>query len=258
MKRILIGIASALAVAASGAGVAFAQDDGPPNFVPVEMQVCNYHDGKDSGDLDDALDDMLEWMEDNDSAPYAAWILNKFFAAADREFDFLYLGAWPNGSTMGTDIAHYLSTAGDAIAAYADVADCPASFLFASLNVKEPPESDGQGDGFVVTMSDCSVADGRKTADAIGAMREYGAYRDANGSPGGTYLWFPAYGGGAAEFDFKLVNTHASVEAFGNNYQWIVENAAYLKQAELMDGLVDCDVARAYAGDTIVNTMVGN
>ena len=63
MKRILFSIASALAVAVSSVGVTFAQDDGPPNFVPVEMQVCNYNDGKDSGDLDAALDDMVEWME---------------------------------------------------------------------------------------------------------------------------------------------------------------------------------------------------
>lgn len=222
------------------------------------MRVCIYNDDKDSDDLDDAMGEMVEWMQGNDSAPYAAWTLNKFFTAADREFDFLCLGAWPNGSTMGKDISHYLSSAGDAIVAYGDVADCPTSFLFASLNVKEPPETDGQGDGFVVTMSDCRVAEGRKTADAIVAIREYGAYRDANGSPGGTYLWFPAYGGGAAEFDFKMVNTHASLEAFGDNYQWIVENAAYLKQGELLDGLVNCDVARAYAGDTVVNTIAGN
>jgi hypothetical protein len=115
---------------------------------------------------------------------------------------------------------------------------------------------DGQGDGFILTMSDCKVAEGRKTADAIDAVRAYGEYRDANGSPGGTYLFFPVFGVAAdAGFDFKLLNSYASVEAFGNNYQWIVENAAYLKSAELMDGLLECDTARAYAGDTVVNTI---
>lgn len=258
MKRILFSIASAIAVAISGVSVTLAQDGGPPNFVPVEMQVCNFNDGKDGDDLQNAMDEMVDWMEKSDSAPYAAWTLSKFFVAPNLEFDFLYLGAWPNGSTMGKDTAHYRSSAADAIAAFDDVAECPGTFLYASLNVKQPPENDGQGDGFVVTMSDCTVADGRKTEDAIAAIRAYGAYRDANGSPGGTYLWFPAYGGGTAVFDFKMVNTHASMEAFGNNYQWIVENAAYRKQGELLDGLVDCDVARAYAGDTVVNTMAGN
>lgn len=258
MRKLFISIIAAIVVAFSGGSISYAQDDGPPNFVPLEMQACTYKDRKDSDDFDDAMDRMTKWMEDNDAAPYAAWRLNKFYTGADREFDFLYLGAWPNGSTMGQDIAHYLATAGDAIEAYDEVADCQSNLMFASLNVKAPPESDGQGDGFVLTMSDCNVADGRKTADAIAAVRAYGEYRDANGSPGGTWLLFPAFGGGQAEFDFKLVNGHSSVEAFGNSYQWIVENAAYLKQGELFEGLLECDVARAYLGDTIVNTMTQN
>ena len=128
--------------------------------------------------------------------------------------------------------------------------------MFASLNIKAAPENAGDND-FVLTMSNCTVAEGRKTSDATAAMRAYGEYRDANGSPGGSWLWFPAYGGGASQdgFDFKLVNSHAGTEGFGNHYQWVVENAAYLKQGELMDGLVSCDVARAYAGDTIIDTM---
>jgi hypothetical protein len=260
MRKILISIAALTIVAFSGISMSFAQDDGPPNFVPVEMQACNYADGKDAGDFEDAMDDMVKWMEDNDGAPYAAWTLSKFYTDPSREFDFLYMGAWPNGSTMGQDQAHYFATAKDEMAAFSDAADCGgSSALYASLEVKAPPESDGQGDGFILTMSDCKVAEGRKTADAIGAVRAYGEYRDANGSPGGTYLFFPAFGVAAdvadAEFDFKLLNSYASVEAFGNNYQWIVENAAYLKSGELMDGLLECDTPRAYAGDTVVNTI---
>jgi len=259
MRKILISIAAAVVVACSGISITFAQDNGPPNFIPLEMQACNYEDGKDSDDLDDAMEEMVDWMEKEEGDPYAAWILSKVHTDPSREFDFLYLGAWPNGSTMGRDMAHYFATAGDAIAAYGEVADCGGSSLYASLMVKEPPESDGQGDGFMVTMSDCTIADGRKTSDAIAAAREFGAYRDANGSPGGTYLWFPAYGVPADNpFDFKMVNTYASVEAFGNFYQWFVEHAAYTKRDELMDGLLECDVPRSYAGDTVVNTLPRN
>ena len=143
------------------------------------------------------------------------------------------------------------------MAAFSDAADGGgSSALYGSLEVKAPPESDGQGDGFMLTMSDCKVAEGRKTADAIDAVRAYGEYRDANGSPGGTYLLFPVFGVPAdAEFDFKLLNSYASIEAFGNNYQWVVENAAYLTHGELMDGLLVCDTPRAYSGDTVVNTI---
>ena len=98
----------------------------------------------------------------------------------------------------------------------------------------------------------------KNLSDAIAAMEAYAAYRDANGSPGGTYLWFPVMGGGEEDFDFKAVDSFASIEAYGNYYQWSVENAAYLKSGELFDGLLDCDVSRGYVGDTIVNTMTGN
>lgn len=255
MKKNFVSMFTTVLVFAAGSGIAIAQDDGPPNFVPVEMQVCNYEDGMDGDDLEDALDEMVDWMEENDGDPYAAWILRKYYAGPDREFDYIYLGAWPNGSTMGRDSAHYIDTASDAIEAFGEVADCNGSFLYGSLEVKAPPESDGQTDGFILTFSDCKVSGNRSTGNAIAAVREYSAYRDANGSPGGTYLLFPAYGGGAGDFDFKLVNSYPSIQAFGDNFQWIVENAAYTTSEQMMGGVMDCDTARVYIGDTVVNTI---
>ena len=51
MRKILISIAALTIAAFSGISMSFAQDDGPPNFVPVEMQACNYADGNDPGDF---------------------------------------------------------------------------------------------------------------------------------------------------------------------------------------------------------------
>jgi hypothetical protein len=258
MKKYLISIAVSIAISLSGISLSFAQDGGPPNFVPVEMQVCNYRDGKDRDDLDKSLNEMTAWMADNDSEPYAGWIVEKWITGGTQEFDFLFLNAWPNGSTMGKDITEYGATAGDAIEAFNDVAECPATLLLGSLTVKEPPEGASDADDFVLTITDCNVADGRKVQDAISAVREYSAYRDANGSVGGTYLWFPVLGGGDEEFNFKLVNSYASIQAYGDSYQWNIENASYMKRRELSEGLLDCNVARAYVGDTIINTMTGN
>ncbi len=78
MRNILISLAAAIVVAISGVTITFAQDDGPPSFVPVEMQVCNYRDGKDSGNLDKAMREMTDWMAANDSAPYAGWKFEKW------------------------------------------------------------------------------------------------------------------------------------------------------------------------------------
>ncbi len=59
-------------------------------------------------------------------------------------------------------------------------------------------------------------------------------------------------------FDFKLASSYASIEAFGNNFQWNRDQQAYLKRGELFNGLLDCDVARSYTGSTIVNTLPDN
>jgi len=253
MRKILLTIAASLLVTLSGAGLAVAQD--VPNLVPIEVQVCSYRDGKDSGDYDKAMDKMTEWMGENDAQPYAAFKLDPFYAG-NQEFDFVYLGVWSSGTSMGKDIAQYRASAGDAIEASEDVVDCAGSNLMTSLNVMR---TDGAApESFVLTVTDCNVADGRSVRDAIGALTEYGEYRAATGSPGNMWVWFPSYGSGDEDFDFKLASSYAGIEGFGNNFQWNRDNQAYIKRRELFSGLLDCNVARSYVGNMIVNTLPAN
>ena len=79
MRKLAISTLAAVAVTLSGISVSFAQDDGPPNFTPVEMSACTYKDRQDRDDLDSANARMIRWMEDNNSEPYAGWILEKLF-----------------------------------------------------------------------------------------------------------------------------------------------------------------------------------
>jgi hypothetical protein len=156
---------------------------------------------------------------------------------------------------MGRDITQYRATAADEIEAFEEVAECPANLLYASLNTKAPPEGDLQASDVIITMSDCKVAEGRKTSDAMAAVRKYGEYRTENGSAGGTWLWFSAFGGGDGDFSFKLINSHTNLEAFGDYFKWIVDNQAYQVSGDLYEGLLDCDTARAYMADNIINTL---
>lgn len=256
MRKIFLTTVTSLFVTLSGAGVTFAQDGSDvPDLVPIEVQVCSYRDGKDSGDYDNAMDKMKKWMDENDAQPYAAFKLDPFYAG-DQEFDFVYIGVWANGTSMGKDIVQYRASAGDAIAASEDVVDCAGSNLMTSLNIMRA-EGDAP-DSFVLTVTDCSVADGRSIRDALGALTEYGEYRNATGSPGNMWVWFPSFGSGGDDFDFKLASSYAGIEAFGNNFQWNRDNQAYMKRRELFTGLLDCNVARSYVGNTIVNTLPAN
>jgi hypothetical protein len=256
MRKILLTIGASLLVALSGVGLSFAQDGSDvPDLVPIEISVCSYKDRKDSDDLDKANAMMRKWMDENDAQPFASFQLDPFYAG-DQEFDFVSIGVWANGTSMGKDIAQWRSDAGDAIAAFDDAVDCGGSTMFTSLNVMQPAAD--SLDSFVLTVTDCNVADGRSTRDAIGALREYGEYRNSTGSPGGMWVWFPTYGSGDEDFDFKMASSYASIEAFGNNFQWNRDNQAYLKRGDLFNGLLDCNVARSYTGSTIVNTLPDN
>ena len=60
---------------------------------------------------------------------------------------------------------------------------------------------------------------------------------------------------GTADFNFKLASSYSSMEEFGKYFQWNRDMQGYLKRNELFGGLLDCNVARAYTGDTLVNTL---
>jgi hypothetical protein len=249
MKRILITAATAACTLFMGSGFTFAQE-GVPELRPIEMWVCNYRDGKDQGDFDDVLEDTVESAGDD---PYAAFQLSPYFVSGDQDFDFIYLGVWENGTTMGSDMAEYAATSGDIDEAWNDAVDCPASIMYASMRIQQ---NDGGGDGnFMLSISDCNVAHGASTGQALGALTRFNNYRVANGSTVGTIAWFPIYGAGAVEFDFKLVHVYSGWPHFGDSFQWFVDNQAYLVQEDVLDGVVSCDVPRLYNGETILNNL---
>lgn len=256
MRKLLLTFVASLLVTLCGAGLALAQDGSDvPTLMPIEIDTCSYNNRRDSDDYDKAMGMMTKWMNDNDSEPYAAIKLNPFFAG-EQDFDFVYLGVWLSGTDMGKDMAAWTASAGDVLEAMDDAVTCAGASMFTSLNIM-PLQGDAP-DSFVLTVTDCNVAEGRSTSDAIGALQEYGEYRNATGSPGRMWAWFPTYGNGDEDFDFKLASSYRDIEAFGNNFQWNQDNQAYIKRRELFSGLLDCNVARSYLAETIVNTLRDN
>lgn len=252
MRKILLSCVTAIILAISAAPVSFAQDGGPPQFRPVEMWACKYKDGKDQGDMDNVYEGIVESASDE---AYAAWHLTPYFVGnLQQQFDFIYLGAWADGSTFGSDLTYYFANGSDAIEAWEETVTC-ASLMFASSTIQPNPDNAG-GDGtFMLTISDCEVAKGRTNGQALGALRRFNDYRVANGSTVGTFAWFPVYGGGNAEFDFKLAHAYSGPQALGDDFQWYVDNEAYNVEGDLTEGLVSCDEARAYVGSTIMDNL---
>ena len=248
MKRLTITMLSAtLAMAVSTTSSA---QDAPPNFLPLEMWACTFNDRQDQDDMNRVYE-MVE--EEGGDVAYAAWQLNPYMAG-DRinQFDFLYLGAWANNTTMGNDLANVLSSESEA--AWGEVARCGGT-LFASLTIQaNPPPSDDSGD-FMIAIQDCKTAHGASNLQALNAIRQFNDYRVANGMTLGTFAWFPVYGNGEADFNFKLATAYDNPEALGASGQWTVDNAAYRVRTDMMEGIVSCDEGRLYIGSTIMDNL---
>jgi len=254
MKRLLLAASTAACTLLMGTSVTFAQD-GPPQFRPIEMWTCSYAGRNDRDDLDSVYEGIVESAGDE---AYAAWHLDPYFAGSRaNDFDFFYLGAWEDGTTMGRDLTNYLANATDVGEAWDEALDCVAH-MFASNRIQANPATDDGTGNFILTVSDCNVAHDSNPAQAIGALQRFNAYRVANGSTVGTFAWFPVYGDGEAEFDFKLAQAYADFQALGDAFQWSVDNQAYNVSDAMTQGVVDCDEARVYTGTTIMNNLSQN
>ena len=247
MTRLLISALITLLACAAGLAPSQAQD-GPPQFRPLEVWACSFNDGMDQGDMDDVYEDLVA---DTGDTAYAAFQINPYFAGQfGQNFDFVYLGAWADGSVMGADLATYLGTPDDA---WDETVSCEGS-MFAS-NWIQPIDAPDEEGNFVLTVSDCTVDHGSTAGQAVGAISRYNDYRVANGMTIGTLVWFPVYGGGDAEFDFKLVHVYQGPQHLGDSFKWSVDNAAYNVSNSMRQGLVSCDEARMYTGHTIMNNL---
>lgn len=251
MKRLLLAATTAACTLFMGTGLSFAQD-GAPQFAPVELWACSYRDGKDHGDFADVLEDLVEFTGD---IPSASRMLTPYLRGPQQAMDFIYIATWPDGSTMGRDVGNYMENGSDADEAWEETVECNASLLYARLLINQPSAEPDNDNNFILTVSDCKVAHGRSTGQAIGAIQRYNEYRVAGGSDITTLLWFPVYGGGGAEFDFKLVHAYDNYQHLGDSFQWVIDNQAYTVNQDMTDGLVSCDEARVYIGNNISNTL---
>jgi hypothetical protein len=211
-------------------GTSFAQASEGPVFVPVELYACQYNEGKGPADLDAAA---------------AAWTLEKHYYGRDQEFDVLWLGAWKNANEMGADTDSYLATGSVVEAGFMSVLTCAAHTNLVSANPVPPPGGETPESG-VLTFSDCTLKEGARSSDVAASMTKWGqALKDA-GIESGIYHWYPVFGGGDADFDFKWIETYTDHKALGKMYEIMGNGRLYLKQGELFGSLLDCDVARVY------------
>lgn len=223
------------------------------SYYPVETFTCEYRDGADASDLDKVVDAWTEFSDDQGVDTYFAVTLVPHYHGADT-FDVGWLGSWSSGEAMGRGTDMWITEGRDMAERFAEVLHCETHENFVSGELKAPP-SDTPPDTVVLTFSDCKMRDGRTEEDLMSGMKAFVAYQEEQDIPGGLWMMWPVFGGGDADYDFKLVEGYPDHATLGRVYDWYM-GGEYRKWEELIGANVSCDVGRVYNG-TVRRRMAG-
>jgi hypothetical protein len=251
MKRLFSFIASGALMMSCGVVVADNHEGEEEANVasPMEMFACTYNDGKGPADLAAANKKWNAWADKQGIDDYSAWTLVPYYSGPDQEFDVLWFGGADTAKAMGRAQDKWIATGSNEAAVFAEAISCNMHGAYSVLMMKQPPQGDDESD-FVVTFSDCNTAEGVTFDDLYMPIKEWGEYKAENGSKAGHWVFFPSFGGGGEDFDFKWVTTADSLESLGADWDQMNESG-WQKANELFQGKLDCDSSRAYIATTI-------
>ena len=243
MNKKLIAVAAAGLLALTGTGSSVAQDG--VVFVPVDVFGCKYNEGRGPEDIDAAAAAFNEYMDDNNRDNYAAWTMTKHYAGPDQDFDFIWLGAHKNGTSMGEGADMWEASGGEILAKFQAASTCATAGNYASRMFKAPPDGNVPADG-IITMSNCTVEEGAEYSAVIAASEQWAQIMGDAGSQVATYHWYPIYGTGEHDISYKLVRAYPNHAELGKDYDRMGNGGMYMQSQELFGDIVDCDVTRVY------------
>ena len=94
--------------------------------------------------------------------------------------------------------------------------DCSGQSLFRVIEARAPQSTFYQDQVGYMSISSCSIIDGKSTDDLAENDKVWNKYNDENGFTGGVYRWWPALGTPTdLDFDFYLAIGFESVEQLG-------------------------------------------
>ena len=245
MKKTIVSIFTALLVSLAGIGGVAAQDDDGMLVIPVELFVCSYNEKKGPDDLDKVIDKWNAWADEHDIDDYAAWTLSPYYFGAEQEFDVIWLGAGKDAVALGKAQDKWVTSNDGLQGEFDAILSCDTHANFASINFKAPPEGATPTDT-VLTFSDCKYQEGASFTKLDAAMTEWSNNLAGAGSKTGIWHWYPVYGGGGEEYDFKWIESHANLADLGADYEHFGNGGAYEAYGTLFGGLIKCDSSRAY------------
>ncbi len=255
LRNILICPALAGLLLGAGTGMAQVSADGLGKVLPVELFACSFRDGKGIADFNQVVERWNAYMDDNDADSYAAWILRPYFYGPEQEFDLLWLGAWRDGNAMGEGQHDWIANGGELTAAFFEVVDCDAHLAFSSAMYKAPAGNNPPPSG-LITMMDCSLNEGHKYEEIQAAELKWVDHLEKTGSKAAYYHWRPLFGGGGADFDYKVVFSYPDFREIGADFERIANGGGRAVSMEVFADIDECDDARVYVANSVRSAKI--
>lgn len=257
LQKILVCPVLAGLLLGAGPGMAQVSADGLGKIVPVELFACSYREGKGAADFDNVVTRWNAYMDRNKTDSYAAWVLAPFFFGPEQDFDLLWLGAWRDGNAMGTGLADWIANGGELNAAFGEVVDCDAHVAYSSAMYRAPADKNVPSSG-LITMMDCSLNEGHKYEEIQAAELKWVAHLNKTGSKAAYYHWRPMFGGGDAEFDYKVVFAYPDFKELGADVERIANGGGRTISMEIFGDIDECDDARVYLAKSVRAAKIRN
>jgi hypothetical protein len=242
-----VGCGLALALAAAAA--AHAQSGRDALIAPIEVLTCRFAADKGPADLDGLARAFNQWMEKYSAPEYAAYALTPMAHSKEIDFDLAWVGVWPDGTTMGSSMAHWFEHGDELGPVFGGVLTCGTNTNFQTVTLREPAEAGRFGP---VEVATCTLRLGATLEQALDAAKEWVDHTATTGSTAAHWLLFPAYGEHSdARYNFKWAIGYESYEAFGRDYDQATNGNSLDRYNELFSPLVRCDSPRLYRVRTI-------
>lgn len=238
-------VAASACLLAGGAVFGQVTAEGMGKVLPVHLYICSYKDGQGPAELDQVITRWSKYADDTGLEGYAAWTLTPYHFGPEQDFDVIWMGAYTDGNAMGKGTDTWLATGDEMRAAFDEVVDCNAHVAFASAMYK-PPADGGTPESGLLTMMDCELNEGREYDEIRAAEVKWADYLTSAGSKAGYWHWFPMYGGGDAEFDYKVVFAYPNFAAIGADFERYANGGGREMSEETFGDIDECDDPRVY------------
>ena len=216
-----------------------------PNFVPLEIQQCEFADNKDMDDFLKLIPDWNELLDEYSQFPYSGWTVTPHYRTeTNYTFDFGWLGVSDTWENFGSIYDVWFKNGSELAAKFDRIRTCKTQTIFGSQAIRPAKVRSETG---VMLVSDCKLKDGITPMELAEADAKWNSYLDSIESDGGIYRWFPGPGAATdADYTFKNVITASSMTEWGKSSDTYVNGGGIQTQILIYGDMLTCDNPRMY------------